>query len=113
MRAKVLPFAVVGLVFFLTAGVWEWNYYSSKDFIRGIRSRSEVTYSTESDRSNDLSGNRKLGLPQKTNKRSSITERTARLGAAPEVKSGLQSDSTQQNTFQLSNPAIILFCYDR
>lgn len=133
MRVKLLTYVVVGLVFFLSAYVWQWNYFASKNSDRSHRYASRASSSGASSIRDDVflgkRLTRKLGLPGKVSDSVKLRSNIY-LPQSPEdrgdqknqqqstwegrIKVGAESSPAgAQNGSALINPAIILFCYDR
>lgn len=108
MKGRLLPVAILGLVFFLGVIAWQWNQYSSKQY-KGTPSKS--TYGRKEDvvdqGTTRGSNHRKLGLQQADPKALDHHEAKRSTTLSREAFGNSDANAT------LSNPAIILFCYDR
>ena len=122
MRSKILIFAVVGLLVFLTGCIWQLDRLNSEEHLQGIRSSSQAFFQSRSDSRRDKGRSRKFGLPQKLGESTFIYQEGAKTAplrlegsGAPRQRAAIPQSAQRvfPGASHLSEPAIILFCYDR
>ena len=107
MKGRLLPVAVIGLVFFLSAIVWQWNNFSSKQYNRAV---PNGTYGRKGQVADEIIDNgsthRKSGLQQAASK-------AADNGNEIPTSIDREAAGTSLGNSNLADVAIVLFCYDR
>ena len=108
MKGRLLPFVIIGIVFFLSAVSWQWSRFSSTE-----RRNSDVgrSYTRKELRSEASEGKRvkfsKLGLQQVELGAISAANEQQSISLDQRAAKGASKTTTLQDA------AIILFCYDR
>ena len=108
MKGRLLPIAIIGLILFLSAVVWEASKFSSKQYEIAV---SHGTYGRKGQTNDRVvikdKTQRKIGLRQPASK--AAINNNAKIS----TPFNREAAGTSIDNSGLADPAIILFCYDR